>query len=42
MPPYYYIEDDGLPPSFEKYIEYKKVNNEYYRKYVNRTHVLKK
>jgi hypothetical protein len=42
MPPYYYIENDGSPPSFEKYIKYKNDDNEYYRKYVDRIHVLKK
>ena len=40
MPPYYYIEKDGLPPSFEKYKKDKKKGNKYYRQYVDRKHVL--
>ena len=42
MPPYYYIEKDGSPPSFEKYKKDKKKGNKYYRQYVDRIHVLKK
>ena len=42
MPPYYYIEKDGSPPSFEKYKKDKKKGNKYYRQYVDRKHVLKK